>query len=260
MQVVDQTSGISHDIAGAIMKHLGILAHSAEGAALCFRFFCQQGFAEQRPREHPDVTMDCIAVAGSLPAWDAGDYLSIRATLSVSVERLARAGADFFVCPDNTAHMALEQPGEELALPGLHIADVVVDRAARDGRKRVGVLGTKYLMEGPIYPRALTSRGMAAEVPAAGDRHVINEIILEELVNGVFTTRSRQEFVRIIDELGARGCDAVALVCTEIPLLVAPEDSPLPTLDSTRLLARAAFEVAVGRQTLPTWRGGPVAV
>jgi aspartate racemase len=242
------------------MKHLGILAHSAEGAALCFRAFCQEGFGELRPREHPDVTMDCIAVSRSLPAWDSADYTSIRATLSVSVQRLARADADFFVCPDNTAHLALEQPGEELALPGLHIADVVVDRAARDGRTHVGVLGTTYLMEGPIYPRAFASRGIAAEVPAVGDRQVINEIILEELVNGVFTARSRQEYVRVIEQLRARGCDAVALACTEIPLLITPDTSPLPTLDSTRLLARAAFEVAIGLRPLPTWRGGPIAV
>src|SRR6266545_2367290 len=101
------------------MLHLGILAHSAEGAALCFRAFCQEG-----------------------------------------LRRLAGAGADFFACPDNTAHMALEQPGEELALPGLHIAEVVADQAARDGRTRVGVLGTRYTMEGPVYPRAFASRGI----------------------------------------------------------------------------------------------------
>jgi aspartate racemase len=258
MPVVDQTSGISHDIAGAIMKHLGILAHSAEGAALCFRAFCQQGFGELRPREHPDVTMDCIAVARSLPAWDSGDYASIRATLSMSVQRLARAGADFFVCPDNTAHLALEQPAEELALPGLHIAEVVVDRAARDARTRVGVLGTKYLMEGPIYARAFANCGIGAEVLGAGDRNILNKIILEDLVNGVFTAGSRQEYVRVIEQLAAQGCDAVALACTEIPLLVTPDASPLPTLDSTRLLARAAFEVAVGRQAVPIWRGGPI--
>lgn len=240
------------------MKHLGILAHSTEGAALCFRVFCQEGFAELGPHEHPDVTLDCIALARSMPAWDQGDYTSIRATLSVSLQRLARAGADFFVCPDNTAHMALEQPGEELALPGLHIAEVVADRAARDGRARIGVLGTRYLMDGPVYPSAFTSRGIAAEVPDADDRHTINKIIFEELVNGVFTASSRQEYVRIIEKLAARGCDAVALVCTEIPLLVMPDASPLPTLDSTRLLARAAFDVAVGHRALPTWRGGPI--
>jgi aspartate racemase len=240
------------------MKHLGILAHSAEGAALCFRAFCQEGFGELGPHDHPDVTLDCIALARSMPAWDHGDYGAIRSTLSLSVQRLARAGADFFVCPDNTAHMALEQPGAELALPGLHIAQVVADRAARDGRRRVGVLGTRYLMDGPIYPKAFASRGIAAEVPEPGDRHRINEIIFEELVNGVFTAGSRQAYVRVIEQLAARGCDAVALVCTEIPLLVTPDASPLPTLDSTRLLARAAFEVAVGRRPLPTWCGGPI--
>lgn len=240
------------------MKHVGILAHSAEGAALCFRAFCQEGFRRLGPHEHPDVTLDCIALARSMPAWDEGDYGSIRATLSESVQRLAGAGADFFVCPDNTAHMALEQSGQDLALPGLHIAGVVADQAARDRRTRVGVLGTKYLMEGPIYPRAFAARGMAAEVPDADDRNTINEIIFDELVNGVLTARSRHEYGRIIEVLAARGCDAVALVCTEIPLLVTPDASSLPTLDSTRLLARAAFDAAAGHRAPPTWRGGPV--
>ncbi len=239
------------------MRHLGILAHSAEGAAFCFRSFCQEGFQELGPHDHPDVTMDCIALARSMPAWDQGDHRAIRDTLARSVERLARAGADFFVCPDNTAHMALEWPGEPLALPGLHIAEVVADRAARDGRRRVGVLGTRYTMDGPVYPRALSARGIAAEVPDAAERELVDRVIFEELVNGVFTAGSRKRYVRIIEGLAARGCDAVALVCTEIPLLVSPEDSPLPTLDSTRLLARAAFEVATGNRPLPTWRGGP---
>jgi aspartate racemase len=240
------------------MEHLGILAHSAEGAALCFRAFCQEGFRRLGPDDHPDVTLDCIALARSMRAWDEGAHASIRATLSVSVRRLAAAGADFFACPDNTAHMALEQPGEELALPGLHIAEVVADQAARDGRTRVGVLGTRYLMEGPVYPRALGARGIAAEIPGADDREIVNKVIFQELVNGVFAESSLQEYVRVIERLAARGCDAVALVCTEIPLLVTPAAAPLPTLDSTRLLARAAFEVAVGDRALPAWRGGPV--
>ncbi|MEU8799955.1 amino acid racemase [Spirillospora sp. NPDC048819] len=238
------------------VEHLGILAHSAEGAALCFRTFCQEGFRELGPDDHPDVTLDLIALARSMPAWDAGDHDSIRATLAESVRRLAAAGAGFFVCPDNTAHMALERPGDDLALPGLHIAQVVADRAARDGRTRVGVLGTRYTMDGPVYPRELAARGIAAEVPDAGDRETVNEIIFKELVNGVVSGESRRRYVQIIERLAERGCDAVALVCTEIPLLVTPDVSPLPTLDSTRLLARAAFDVAVGRRPLPAWRGG----
>jgi aspartate racemase len=240
------------------MRHAGILAHSAEGAALCFRAFCQEGFRRLGPHDHPDVTLGCIALARSMPAWDAGDYASIRATMAVSAQRLADAGADFFACPDNTVHQALEQPGGDLALPGLHIVEVVADQAARDQRRRVGVLGTRYLMEGPLYPRAFAARGIAAGLPGERDRELINRIIFEELVNGVFTGSARQEYLRVIRELAARGCDAVALACTEIPLLVAPDTTPLPALDSTRLLARAAFGVAIGEQALPAWRGGPL--
>jgi aspartate racemase len=240
------------------MKHLGILAHSVEGAALCLRAFCQEGFRELGPHQHPDVTLDCIALGHSMAAWEDGEHWQIRATLAASAARLARAGADFFVCPDNTAHIALEEPGEDLALPGLHIAEVVAGRAALDGRRRVGVLGTSYTMDGPVYPRALAARGIAWEVPAADERRRIDEIIFGELVNGIFSDASRQEYLRVIKRLRARGCDAVALVCTEIPLLVTPGVSPLPTLDSTRLLARAAFEVAVGQQPMPSWLGGPL--
>jgi aspartate/glutamate racemase len=112
-------------------------------------------------------------------------------------------------------------------------------------------------MGSPLYPRVLAARGIAAEIPGDNDRDVINEIIFNELVNGVFTGESRQEYLRIIGELAARGCDAVALVCTEIPILVTPDVSALPTLDSTRLLARAALDVATGDRPFPTWRGGP---
>jgi aspartate racemase len=240
------------------MQHFGILATTPEGAALCFRVFCQQAASELGPHDHPDVTLDCIALARSLPAWERADYQSVRATLSLSVARLARAGAAFFACPDNTTHMALEQPGPDLALPGLHIAQVVAGQAACDGYARVGLLGTKYTMDGPVYPRALAARGIAAEVPAARDRAVLHEIILAELLNGIFTERARREYARIIGRLAARGCDAVGLVCTGIPLLVPPDASPLPVLDSTRLLARAAFDAATGRRPPPTWRGGPV--
>ena len=239
------------------MKHLGILAHSSEGAALCFLTFCKEGFRNLGAHDHPDVTLDCIAMAKSMAAWVSGDHASVRAIHAESVDRLARAGADFFVCPDNTSHIALEQPGTPFVLPGLHIAEVVAEQAARDGRTKVGILGTRYTMDGPVYRRALGARGIAAEVPAAADRAIVHRIIFDELVNGVFTDASRSEYVRIIESLRHAGCDAVALVCTEIPLLITPDVSPLPTLDSTRLLARAAFEVCVGKQPMPEWRGGP---
>jgi amino-acid racemase len=240
------------------MKHAGILAHSAEGASLCFLTFCQAGFEALGPHQHPDVTLDCIAMGHSMPAWDRGDYAAVRPILAESIRRLAGAGAEFFACPDNTAHLAMELPGEPFTLPGLHIAEVVADQAQRDGRRRVGVLGTRFTMDGPVYPRALGERGIDHAVPDADDRALVDRIIFGELVNGVFTDAARQAYIDIIDKLRADGCDAVALVCTEIPILVPPDASPLPTLDSTRLLGRAAFDVAADRRLLPTWRGGPV--
>jgi aspartate/glutamate racemase len=181
------------------MEHAGILAHSVEGAALCLRAFAAEGFRELGPHAHPDVTLDCIALADSMPAWETGDYPAIRTILARSAARLAAAGASFFVCPDNSAHLALEQPGEPLPFPGLHIAAEVADRAARDGRRRVGILGTRFTMEGWIYPREFAGRGVDHRAPEKEDRAVIDGIIFNELVNGVFSGASRREYVRVIE-------------------------------------------------------------
>lgn len=239
------------------MRHAGILAHSAEGASLCFLSFCHEGSSRLGPHAHPDVTLDCIAMGRSMEGWLAGRHAQIRQTLAQSIERLALAGAEFFVCPDNTAHIALELAGRDLALPGLNIADVVAAEAARTGRRRIAVLGTRYTMDGPVYRRALADQGIGHELPAPDESALIDRVIFEELVEGRFEAASRHAYVEIIARMKQRGCDAAALVCTEIPLLVTPDLSPLPILDSTRLLARAALEVAIEERPLPTWRGGP---
>ena len=236
----------------------GILAHSSEGAALCFLEFCRNGFREAR-HMHPDVMLDCEAMGRVMPAWDAGDHVAVRAFLAQSVQRLADGGCDFFACPDNTAHIALETAGPDLPLPGLNIGDVVAEQAAGLGMTRVAVLGTRFTMAGPVYRRALQAAGIEPVFPNDEERADVDRIIFDELVEGVFTDTSRARYVQIIDRLKREeGCDGAALVCTEIPLLVTPDVSPLPTLDSTRLLARAAFEVCTGKRDFPTWRGGPV--
>lgn len=237
----------------------GILAHSAEGAALCFLTFCREGFREIGPHLHPDVMLDCEAMGKILPAWDAGDFAAVRAFLAESIQRLADGGCDFFACPDNTAHIALELDGPDLPLPGLNIADVVAARAAELGMTRVAVLGTRFTMSGPVYRRALPAVGIAPIFPKDDERADVDRIIFDELVEGRFTEASRARYIEIIERMKREEkCDGVALVCTEIPLLVTQDASPLPTLDSTRLLARAAFEVATGSRPLPTWRGGPL--
>ncbi len=193
-----------------------------------------------------------------LEAYDTGDLSAVRAHLARTARRLADAGCAFFVCSDNTAHIALEAPGPPLPLPGLHIAEIVARRAKADGRRRVGLLGTKWTMAGPVYPAAFARAGLELRTPHPEDHALIDDVIFGELCLGVLHDRSRAAYVSIIEDLKREGCDAVALCCTEIPLLVTPEVSPLPTLDSTRLLAHAAVAVALGVAPSPSWRGGPI--
>jgi aspartate racemase len=240
------------------MRHIGILAHSADGAALCFLEMVREASRRLGAHRHPDITLSIQAMGPVLEHYDRHELPAIRSHLTRTAERLAAAGCDFFVCPDNTAHMALELPGGPLLpLPGLHIAEIVARRAHAQGHTCVGLLGTRRTMEGPVYPAAFARHGIAMRTPGPADRAEVDCVIFGELCQGQLTNASRAEYVRIIEALKRDGCDAVALSCTEIPLLVTPDVSPLPTIDSTRLLAAEAVAAALDDRT-PSWRGGPV--
>ena len=235
--------------------HIGILAHSADGAALCFLEMVREAARRLGAHRHPEITLSILEMGPVLERYARGEIPAVREHLTRSARRLADAGCDFFVCPDNTAHIALELPGDPLPLPALHIAEIVAERAARDGRRRVGLLGTRWTMEGPVYPAAFARHGVEMRTPTAEERAFVDRVIFDELTQGRLVDSSRDEYLRIIERL--EGCDAVALSCTEIPLLVTPEVSPLPTLDSTRLLAHAAVGAALAGR-VPAWRGGPL--
>lgn len=238
------------------MKHIGILAHSADGAALCYLEMVRESARRLGEHDHPEITLSILPMAPTLPLYEAGDLAAVKAHLAQSAARLAAAGCDFFVCPDNTAHIAFEAPGPALPLPGLHIAEIVAQRAKADGRHCVGLLGTRWTMTGPVYPAAFARAGLDMKTPNVADQKLVDDIIFDELCQGEINDAARAEYVRIIEDLKRAGCDAVALSCTEIPLLITPDVSPLPTLDSTRLLAHAAVAVALGDAALPSWRGG----
>jgi aspartate racemase len=196
---------------------------------------------------HPEITLNSVPMAEHMRYIRAGDWEGVGAALLESARKVAGAGADFAICPDNTYHQAFEYVVPRSPIPWIHIAEAVAEEARRHGYARLGILGTKYLTEGPVYPGALGRFGIEREIPDEADRERINEIIFKELVNGVFLEDSRLYFNEVSEKLKARGCDAVVLGCTEIPLIVRPEESPLPTLDSTRLLARAALRRALGQ-------------
>jgi aspartate racemase len=227
------------------MKHIGIVACSAEGAALCYQTICREALTLVGKNDHPRITLDSIAMAKWLPAFDAGDFAGVAQFMLDSARLLHAAGADFAICPDNSAHLAWAHVQAATPLPWLHIGNVVAEEASRRGFRRVGVLGTRFTMAGPVYAESMGRLGIDTLVPEPIDFETVDRIIFAELVDGIFSDASRQEYNRVIARLRDRGCDAVALACTEIPLLVRPDESPLPTLDSTRLLARAAVHEAL---------------
>lgn len=225
-------------------RHIGIVAVSAEGAALCYRTICTEGAAVLGPHDHPQVTMHTYPLAEYMQHVEADRWYEAGRLLLSSANILTRAGADLLICPDNTLHQALDLVHDEAPAPWLHIAEEVAAIATTRGFKRLGILGTRSLMEGPVYREKLATRGIEHAIPEADDRNRINAIIFDELVYGRFEETSRRYLRAVIEVLGARGCDAVVLACTEIPLLVTEGESPLPAIDSTRTLARAALREA----------------
>ncbi|MGC2695576.1 MAG: amino acid racemase [Candidatus Angelobacter sp.] len=227
-------------------KHIGIVGCSAEGAALCYRTICLEAESLMGKHAHPEVTMHTISLAEYMKPIDAAsDWKSVGELMLRSAEALKRAGADFLICPDNTIHQALPYVLPRSPLPWLHIAEEIGREAKRRGFKKLGLTGTKFLVNGPVYPEWLEKLGIGYVLPTVAQQERINSIIFEELVRGRQTPEALNYFQQVIECFKVQGCDAVVLGCTEIPLLIGDGESPLPTLDSTRTLARAALRHAL---------------
>jgi aspartate racemase len=227
-------------------QHIGIVACSAEGAALCYRTICVEGAALLGPHAHPEVSMHTHSFGDYVACLDRGDWDGVGALMLSSATKLAQAGADFLICPDNTVHQALPHVAARSPRPWLHIAEVVAASAAERGLHRLGLTGTRWLVASEVYPQQLEARGIEWLRPADAECEEINRIIFDELVQGIFRPQAVAYFQHVIGRMKQAGCDGVVLGCTEIPLVMNDANSPLPTLDSTRLLARAALQRAVG--------------
>ena len=232
------------------VKHIGIVACSAPGAALCYRIICTE--AEKLLGEryaHPEVSMHGYPFSEYVKFIERGEWGRVADLMVASARKLAAIGADFAISPDNTIHVVFDEVVRRSPIPWLHIAEEVAKEASRRGFRRLGVLGTKYLMESDVYPSRLSRYGLEYVIPGEEDRVRINEVIFGELVYGVIRKESRDYLVEVIRGLEREGCDAVVLGCTELPLILNDEVSPLPTLDSTRILALAALREAVGQRS-----------
>jgi aspartate racemase len=225
--------------------HIGIVGCSAEGAALCYRTICAKGAQLLGAHAHPEITMHTHSLAAYVERIGRSDWDGVADLMLDSAGKLERAGADFLICPDNTIHEAMDLVEPQSPLPWLHIAKVVASEAAERGFRRVGLLGTRWLVESEVYPKKLAEHGIGYFRPSEEERKEIDRIIMDELVYGVFRPESVTYHQLVIRRMKDEGCDAVALGCTEIPLIISNRNSPLPALDSTRLLAWAALRRAV---------------
>ena len=231
--------------------HIGIVACSAEGASLCYRTICSEGSGLLGEHAHPEVSMHTPSLAEYLKCLDRGDLAGVGDLMLMSARKLAAIGVDFLICPDNTIHQAFAYVQPRSPLPWLHIAEVVADEAVARGYRSLGLTGTRWLVDSNVYREKLDPLGLECVRPSTAQRDGINQIIMDELVRGVIRPESISYFQTVIQGLKEQGCDAVILGCTEIPLIINDQNSALPTLDSTRLLARAALRRAVGRQASP---------
>ena len=226
-------------------KHIGIVACSAEGAALCYRTICLEGSQLLGANAHPEISLHTHSLADYIKYFDCDDWFGVGELMLSSAEKLAKTGADFLICPDNTIHQALPHIQAHLSLPWLHIANVVVEEAVNRGMQRLGLTGTRWLVESSVYPETISAHGLTCTIPDPIEQEEIHRITQEELIYGVLKPESTAYFQRVLQRMKEDGCDAVILGCTEIPLIVDDSNSPLPTLDSTRLLARAALHEAM---------------
>jgi aspartate racemase len=225
--------------------HIGIVACSAEGAALCYRTLCAEAPRLLGPHAHPEVSLHGASLADYVRCLDAGDLQGVADLMLASAHRLCAAGADFLICPDNTVHQALALVEPHSKLPWLHIADVVAGEAVARGFRRLGLTGTRWLVASEVYPEKLAARGLECIRPSDAERDEMGRLIMDELVCGRFRPETVAYFESVIQNLARRGCDAVILGCTEIPLVIDDTNAAVPTLDSTRLLARAALRRAI---------------
>jgi aspartate racemase len=200
---------------------------------------------------HPTIVASAVPMGLSMPGWEAGDHVAVAKWLRLGVELVAKAGADFFICPANTAHIVLEQIADSLPIPGLHIADVVCHEMTAAGRRAGALLGTRWTMNSPVYANALRRQALDLVVPSLDDQAEINRAIFDELCQGNFPSATTDRFVRVIRDLKDAGADCAILGCTEISLIISEQNSPLPVLDSTRLLAAYAVREAIDPSPIP---------
>ncbi|HEY0023044.1 MAG TPA: aspartate/glutamate racemase family protein [Longimicrobium sp.] len=228
------------------MRVIGLLGGmSWESTAEYYRIINQEVRRRVGGQHSARIVMYSVDFNDVAQLQHAGDWDGCTALLADGARRLKAGGADFALLCTNTMHKVLPQAESEVDLPFVHIADATAAAIRAAGKTRVALLGTRFTMEHDFYHARLADSGIETLIPGEVDRETVHRVIYDELVQGVISGESRREYVRIIRALADRGAEGVILGCTEIPLLVGPDDSPVPLFDTTRIHAEAAVDRAL---------------
>lgn len=225
--------------------HIGIVAVSPEGAALCYRQISRQAARLVEGGRSPRITLHGEPFGDYLQALKAQDWIRVGELLRRSAEALARAGAEVCFSPDNAVQHGVHLAEVGSPVPWLMMTDLVAKRVEADGRKTVGIIGTKMVTSGSTYQTHLGLRGVRVLAPEPAEAEALDGIIFGELIYGKILPASQKRVLGIIKELAGRGCEGVILGCSEAPLLVTPENSPIPVYDAADILSEGAIRHAL---------------
>lgn len=229
------------------MKTIGIIGGmSWESSALYYTIINRAVRDRLGPMNSAQILMHSLDFAPLAALQKAGDWDQLGAIMVASAQALKAGGADCVLIATNTMHKLVPEIEATCDLPLLHIADSAGEAIAAQRLKKVALLGTAFTMEQDFYRARLAERfGLEVIVPDADDRAEVHRVIYDELIAGKVLESSRAAYCAIIDKLVAQGAEGVVLGCTEIPMLISAEDSPVPVFDTTQLHALAAVEFAL---------------
>jgi aspartate racemase len=227
-------------------RHIGIVAVSPEGAALFYQALHRAAGRMLPPSEEPRISMHNEPLNLYIDAIRKDDWHAVGRLLRRSADYLARCGAEFVLSPDNVVAHGIHLAEVGSPIPWLHMIELVGETIQRDGKKTVGVIGTKLVTSASTYQTMLGLKGIHVLPPEPREADTLDQIIYGELIYGQSRPESRLTVLHIIDNLAQRGCEGVILACSEAPLLVTQENSPLPVYDSSAILAEGAVRRAIG--------------
>jgi aspartate racemase len=226
------------------MKHIGIAAITAEGAAIVYRHICNAAASRLGDNRHPEISLHSFSLSEHLNAGaDRREKWAM--LIEASAAKLRASGADFMICPSNTPHDIYEDVKNRLPIPWLHIVQPIRRSAESAKAKRLLLLGTRFTIDSGFYDSEFRGSETALVRPALEETAYVHDIINTELIRGVVASASRQYLSQLLAKHASSGIDGVILGCTELPLIINESITTLALFDSATLLAEAAIEQAI---------------